>query len=139
MHLCKCKKTSLHFPLFITYQKRKTIIMMLMNTSRECCGFISLASPSNNDTLGCSVWQPPIFSHVIENGTFYPSLAIPKELLSSCTITAFSWYLLTSELSRHILPHTFISHRLYQSTSIFSSNGHFMLSFFLNINKYWKS
>lgn len=59
--------------------------MMLMNNSRECCGFISLAHPSTNDTLGCSVaqWQPLIFSHITENGTIYPFLAIPEQPLSA--------------------------------------------------------
>lgn len=79
--------------------------MMPLNISRECCGFISLASPSTNDPLSCSIRQLPIFSDITENETIYPFLAIPKQLLSSWAVTASSWYLLTLELSRHILPH----------------------------------
>lgn len=59
--------------------------MMLMNNSKEYCGFISLARSSTNYTLSCSAaqWQLQIFSHITENGTIYPFLAIPEQPLSA--------------------------------------------------------
>lgn len=117
---CICasaKKTLTSFSLIYYLPKKKNTIMMVMNTSRECCGFSSLASPC---TFSCSLWQLLIFSHITENGTIHPFVANPEQLLSSFTITASSWYLITLELSRHILPHVLSQHTGCTKVDLFS-------------------
>lgn len=120
MHLCKCQKNPHFIFPYLLPTKKKNIIMMVMNTSRECCGFSSLASPFTNDTFSCSLWQLLIFSHITENGTIHPFVANPEQLLSSFTITASSWYLITLELSRHILPHVLSQHTGCMKVDLFS-------------------